>query len=276
MAQQIDAEALEVLVVDNGGFPETQNALDSYHGRFPFKFRVIRENKLGLSQARNRALAEAAMPVVAFIDDDAVAEPLWARGLLSAFEDSDVWAAGGPVQPKWECERPKWLIDRHLRSLSVVSWGSDSRWLTWPERVIGTNMAFRTTEIVKLGGFDVNYGRKGEGMGGMEDTLPQKIMSERGRATYYVAGAVVFHLVPKERCRLSYFFKRSYGHTMSELKTRKGQVAQISLLANSIPRICYYIILYLWACFARPKNRIWPTQMLASNLAKFKYSIIKK
>ncbi len=47
-----------------------------------WQVRVVREEKLGLSNARNRAIAEARGEYVIFMDDDETADPDW----LCAFE----------------------------------------------------------------------------------------------------------------------------------------------------------------------------------------------
>ena len=55
-------------------------------------------DEANISAARNLGLAAAAAPVVAFIDDDAVAEPTWISRLCAAFADPQVVAATGFVR----------------------------------------------------------------------------------------------------------------------------------------------------------------------------------
>ncbi|MEP7176632.1 MAG: glycosyltransferase, partial [Gemmatimonadales bacterium] len=61
----------EILVVDNA---PPDDATQDLVARYP-SVRYVREPIQGLDFARNRALASASGEVVAFLDDDAVAEP---------------------------------------------------------------------------------------------------------------------------------------------------------------------------------------------------------
>lgn len=87
----------EVLVVDNA--PEDARTRELVESEFP-GFRYLEEPVPGLDFARNRALSAALGDVVAFLDDDAVADPGWAAALLAPFqEDRQVAAVTGRVLP---------------------------------------------------------------------------------------------------------------------------------------------------------------------------------
>jgi GT2 family glycosyltransferase len=87
----------EILVVDNapsGG--ETRALIVS---RFP-SVRYVAEPVPGLDFARNRALADARHEVLAFLDDDAVADVAWTGALLRVFESEPRAAVcTGRVEP---------------------------------------------------------------------------------------------------------------------------------------------------------------------------------
>jgi glycosyltransferase involved in cell wall biosynthesis len=53
----------------------------------------------GLSGARNAGLNEATGEIVAYLDDDATAEPQWLAELAAAFDDPRIIAAGGRAGP---------------------------------------------------------------------------------------------------------------------------------------------------------------------------------
>lgn len=76
----------EILVIDNAPSDETTRILIS--DEFP-AVRYIRESTRGLDFARNRAIAETEMDIVAFIDDDTVAASDWVSSTLTAFEASE-------------------------------------------------------------------------------------------------------------------------------------------------------------------------------------------
>src|SRR5688572_24138158 len=56
----------------------------------------------GLSGARNSGIAMARGTVIAFLDDDAVAEPDWIERLAGPYRDPQVAGVGGAILPLWE------------------------------------------------------------------------------------------------------------------------------------------------------------------------------
>jgi glycosyltransferase involved in cell wall biosynthesis len=68
---------------------------------------VANHGRRGLSGARNSAIALVRSPVIAFLDDDAVAEPDWLARLLEPYRDERVLAVGGGVLPRWTAGRPR-------------------------------------------------------------------------------------------------------------------------------------------------------------------------
>lgn len=110
-----------------------------------------------LSQARNLGIAQAAGEVVAFIDDDAVAEPCWAGAFAGAFADRRVVAATGvtlgpdgirlQAGAEWlDADGPRPLADQRARLWFPETGGALS--------TLGTNCAFRRTALLAVGGFD--------------------------------------------------------------------------------------------------------------------------
>lgn len=80
----------EILVVDNA--PADDSTCKLVAGRFP-DARYIREPVPGLDFARNCALRESAQNIVAFLDDDAVADRGWSRSIIRAFTHDHLTAA---------------------------------------------------------------------------------------------------------------------------------------------------------------------------------------
>ncbi len=80
----------EILVVDNAPADDSTRVL--VERRFP-DVRYVQEAVPGLDFARNRALHESGQTVVAFLDDDAVADCGWSRSMMTAFEKNPLAAA---------------------------------------------------------------------------------------------------------------------------------------------------------------------------------------
>ncbi|MEM9582322.1 MAG: glycosyltransferase [Pseudomonadota bacterium] len=121
----------------------------------------VKFNEANISKARNLGISHATAPIVAFIDDDAVAEPTWLAHLLEAFKTPDVAAAGGFVRGRngisfqWKAD----TIDATGEAIplevtdQVILQNVSNRAIKTP----GTNCAFRRKSLIELGGFDPGF-----------------------------------------------------------------------------------------------------------------------
>jgi glycosyltransferase involved in cell wall biosynthesis len=147
--------AAEIIVVDNA--PRDEGTRELVRARFP-EVRYVVEPVAGLDFARNRALREATGEVVAFLDDDAAAEPEWTDRLLAPYDDPRVVGVGGLVRPRWSTRRPVWFPPE-------FDWVVGCSYQGLPEQAapvrnfIGANMSFRRTELLAVGGFLDSLGR---------------------------------------------------------------------------------------------------------------------
>lgn len=87
---------LEILVIDNAPSSDATERLVREH--YP-AMRYVLEPRAGLNYARNRAFDEARGEIVAFIDDDAIADQDWVAALAPLFGAPDVLCATGLVAP---------------------------------------------------------------------------------------------------------------------------------------------------------------------------------
>lgn len=122
--------------------------------------KLVTFDDANISAARNLGLAQAAGEVVAFLDDDAVPEPSWLSRLVAPFAAAEVAAAGGYVLGRNG-------LSFQWRAGAVDRLGRDRPLAADPDattlhragpglgiKTQGTNCAFRTDMLRRLGGFD--------------------------------------------------------------------------------------------------------------------------
>jgi len=215
-AQSAAASAFDVLVVDNASSDATPAVVERARASRP-DIRYVREPKLGLSHARNRAIAETQSPVIAFLDDDAIAAPLWVERLLHCFTQLSPRpvAVGGPIHPIWEAPRPPWLADSLLGYITVLERRGSAHLDLSKQLIFGANMAFDRQALVDIGGFSVALGRVGERLLSGEEMLLLRQLHARGACGYYDEQASVRHHVAASRLSKSWFYRRIYWDGLS-------------------------------------------------------------
>lgn len=206
---------------------------------------TVRANRhrKGLSGARNTGIAGAAGTVVAFLDDDAVAEPTWIAELLSHYRNPRVVGVGGRVSANWLEGRPPWFPIEFDWVVGCSYLGQPTG--TAPVRnFIGANMSLRRDVLVQSGGFHTDLGRIANRPLGCEETelCIRVARSHPGAAQIYEPAAGVLHSVPGERGTWSYFRSRCYAEGVSKavvkrlVGSRQALSAERSYLSSTVPR----------------------------------------
>lgn len=202
--------------------------------------RVVPNRSLrGLSGARNTGIETASHDVLAFLDDDATADPDWLERLLASYEDSSVLGVGGLVTPRWDIGRPAWFAPE-------FDWvvGCSYRGMQVPVRnFIGANMSFRRDVAVRLGGFRTDLGRVGTRPVGGEDTefCIRASKENDGGSLVYQEAARVRHRVPRHRGTRRYFLARCFNEGLSKSVVhrmaggRAGLSSERGYLGSAIP-----------------------------------------
>lgn len=154
----LDYPSFEICVVNGPTNDGTRELLASYAGRI--KTASCQERNLSMS--RNIGIALASGEIVAFIDDDGLAEPEWLRQLAVAFEDPCVAGAGGIVYDHTGCN-VQYRYSSANR-LGRADWARETpaEVYNFPfsfnfPYVQGTNSAFRRSALEEIRGFDEEY-----------------------------------------------------------------------------------------------------------------------
>jgi GT2 family glycosyltransferase len=124
--------------------------------------RIVPNRDTGLGEARNDGISAAGGKIVAFIDDDAVAEPTWLDHLVEAIVQTGASAATGFVRGRngisYQWRGRTIARDGFIANLPC---GGEAPYVPPPSAGIpmleGTNMAVRRDALMRLGGFDRRY-----------------------------------------------------------------------------------------------------------------------
>lgn len=205
----------ECVVVDNNSTDRTAAVVAECAARAPFAVRRVFEPRTGSSFARNRAIDEAAGDFILFIDDDAVADPQWAREMLAAMERRGLDAACGMVLPRWESAPPGWLgpslyVRFAVHDERALPSGSPAAAETL-RNYFSANVCFRRSCFERFGRFREDLGVVGGNPMSGEDTELFARIIARGGAMGFVPSARVFHFVPAARMNRRYLVRKAFA-----------------------------------------------------------------
>ena len=214
LAQTYDDVEL-VVIVD--GTPDVyERVIDDYGDREDTVIKCNDEN-LGLLQSRNQGAEIASGDVVAFIDDDAIADEVWVERLVRAYEERDTIAVGGKMVPEWVAGKPSFLPEEFYWLVGVTHRGfADGSGEV--RNTFGSNISFRTSVFEELGGFDANIGgRKGDkNLQGGETELCARMQQEYGHGVWYDPEAEVAHKVFDYRTKFRWLIDRAFWQGYSK------------------------------------------------------------
>lgn len=270
----------EILVVDNRPMSDaTFKLAQSYP-----QVRYVREDRPGLNVARNRAICEARHDIVAFIDDDAIPDPMWLKTVRKGFDDGRVMCVTGLTWPfelatdAQECREISHSFGRgYTRKLfdsSVINPMASG------QAGAGVNMAIRKQCVNMFGEFDEALDAGTPTKSGGDNEMFSRILAG-GYQILYDPAALVWHVHRKTWPELRRtFFGYGVGvyaaWTRSILHDRQfGALAiagawaktQIKSLLRSIRRLpdappTHLILLEMLGCFCGPTAYLYSRHKL--------------
>jgi len=186
----------EVVVVADPGSIAAARTLP-----FASELKLVPFDQPNISAARNLGLTHAAGDIIAFIDDDAVPEPMWLRHLIAPAARADVAAMGGYVRGRngisfqWKASS----LDAQGLPHALQLDDQQATVMTPPKgraiKTEGTNMAFRRDVLIELGGFDPAFHYF------LDETDLNMRLARAGHATALVPLAEVHHGFAENRMR---------------------------------------------------------------------------
>lgn len=237
-AQSLAPGDWELVIVDNASAEPVQAWVD-LSGLATLcelgNVRVVREDELGLTPARLRAIAEARAEALVFVDDDNLLAPDYLEHAIAILrERPELGAAGGRLIGEFEIEPPGWLR-RFLPYLAVGDHG-DAPIVSaegpgrQPWHPVGAGLVIRRELALdyarKLAGDAQRrqLDRRGSSLASAGDIDLVLGAIDAGRPVGYFPQLALTHLIPRERLTFSYM-KRMIASAITsseQLKATRG------------------------------------------------------
>ena len=211
----------EIIVVDNNSKDNTRQMVEEFQTRNGHAVQYVFEKKQGVSYARNTGIRCAKGEIIAYLDDDVIADSYWLEAMWTCFQETKADAVGSKVLRKWNSDQPNWyseeiggcLISQDLGPKRVKC--SSKR-----QHLVGASIAFRKDVFERCGIFREELGRRGDELVGGEDSELYKRLLKENQLVMYEPNAVVHHKIEPERLTKIYFKRwfwdvgRTLGHEL--------------------------------------------------------------
>ena len=203
----------EVIVVNNGPHLTKVEEIAARH-----EAKIVTEPRRGVSRARNAGILEAVGSIVAFLDDDSVADADWLPQLLSPFGESQVVAVVGSILPRSAADPLSQAFDflhraQFPQTMRVMG-GGDVHHFPLREALIGNaNMAIRREAFDRYGWFDSRFGRGTRIGSGEEPDFLLRVLVGGGKIMAQPAAQILHrHRTSKQAVR-RWAFRSGCAHT---------------------------------------------------------------
>lgn len=239
--QTLSSETFEIIVVDNCSTDSTKEVVEQFSNQA--NIRYVYEPTLGLSYARNAGWRSANSEYVAYLDDDAIACPVWLEKIVEVFATVTPrpGCVGGKAKPIWEADRPNWLSNELVTCLTVIDWSDtphvipdlSQQWL------VGANIAFPKEVLEQMGGFIAGLDRAGKNLLSGGDVFLEKQIMQAGYSCFYHPEITVHHHIQSSRLTKLWFVRRYYWQGLSDammqlIEESPARVGRLQLAASRL------------------------------------------
>jgi glycosyltransferase involved in cell wall biosynthesis len=248
--QSLPCSQWEFLLIDNASDTPVSEQVDlNWHP----SSRCLREEKLGLTQARLRGIREAQGDIIIFVDDDNVLEPNYLENSLKIAQDYPFLGSwGGQIVGEFETPPPAWT-KRHLPILAIREFSQDQ----WSNLLhqhqttpCGAGICVRKTvaehyaRLVAVNPLRMGLDRKGNLLSSCGDTDLAFVACDLGLGTGQFVNLKLTHLIPSARLEESYLLRltesMAYSHTILDAFRNKfpASLSWQQYLASYIRALC--------------------------------------
>jgi glycosyltransferase involved in cell wall biosynthesis len=214
-AQNAEPSSFEIVVIDNNSADETPQVVESLKAGSPVTLRYFRESRQGNAYARNAGVDQSAGRVVAYMDDDVIADENWVAVMKAAFaHEPELSFVGGKVLPLWESDPPSWLTTAHWAPLALIDYGPEPLEIAGPTPLglLTANIGIRREVFTEIGGFLTSLQRVKGAIGSMEDHEFLMRVCRSGKRGKYLPDLITRAWIDPERLTKAYHRRWHTGH----------------------------------------------------------------
>jgi len=279
---------IEVVIVENNCTDGTEQEVGLPVGNYPW-LNLVKEDRQGLSYARNCGAREAQGTYLCYLDDDARPGPEYLQRVLQIIGEHKPDIFSGPIFPFYTSPKPFWFQDiLEIRQHADKTGFADCL-------ISGGNFIIRADLLKKLGMFSPEFGMIGKVIRLGEDReLLERYKRNFPRSQqriYYSLECYVYHHVPDYKMTLGYFISRAYqsgkmrvligDETLKNLPvcaqratknvfnrlwtriTSRGEDVSFFIMGlHRLASVIGIIIQYLKNFLSHNKKKKWPTSLL--------------
>ena len=263
----------EIVLVDNNCTDNTRGVCEQFAVAHPeIIFRYVVEPEQGLSAARNKGIKEAKGEIIIYVDDDALVDVDYIRIYAEHFASHpETMAAGGPIEPLYETEEPKWMSPYTKALLTAwMNYGDNVREYPNGRYPGGGNAAYRKVVFDKVGLFNTELGRKGSALLASEEKDIFDKMHALGMQVLYLPTPVLHHIIPQAKLEEDYFNRLTLQIGRSErMRTRaisKGKYLK-RLLSEGVKWGGTLVLLAIYTLQGHPMKG-WKLVLFRRNVTK--------
>ena len=223
--QNVGLDAFEIVVVDSNSTAVAAAEMQRLVADLP-NARLVRVEEAGLSLARNAGALAARGDYVAYIDDDALAEPDWVEQIMRVVEEQPVRPAvlSGRALPVWEAPLPAWWPESLRGILTITEWEGSGEYRTSEVPAglgpYGANMIVERAALLAVSGFAEDLGRRGGLLLSDEDVHLAWKLQDSGRSARHDSRITVHHCIQAVRLTPEWMLQRLYWQGASSVMTR--------------------------------------------------------
>ena len=173
--QTLSPAVFEVIVVDDGSTDGTEQVVQHYIPETKLAVRYIRQQHAGPGAARNFGVQHARAELIAFLEDDVVADSRWLECALSRFSSGDIAGLEGVT-----------LLEGSSAPVRVFD---ASEYLSF----IPCNLFLRKETFLRCGGYDTDFFDKHTNLYFREDAEFGYRLLEHGERLVRADDVVVYH-----------------------------------------------------------------------------------